>query len=110
MYEDEDYLGNLKDKPMQANELDDQDYPDALLGSHRALYGVECNLLASQFELHSAVYKRHQIVLLEVILYTHYYYLLFFGFFTPIFYPHVLRTASIASRSALTRNLMMLCA
>lgn len=65
LYDDEDYLGDAQDKA-QGNEAEDQGDPDAVLGSHRAKYKVECDLLASQFELHSPVYKRHQIVLLEV--------------------------------------------
>lgn len=40
--------------------------PNALLGSHRTLHGGEDKLLADQFELHSVIYKKHQIVLLEV--------------------------------------------
>lgn len=107
MYEDEDYLGNLKDKLMQTSELDDQGEPDALLGSHRALYGVESDLLASQFGLHSPVYKRHQIVLLEVI---HIHKCYFCCFFLLRFLLHVLRTASTTSRRTSIRNLMKLCA
>ena len=67
MYADEIYLRDLRGRLTQDKELEDQGDPDALLGSHRALYGVECNLLATQFELHSSVYKKHQIVLLEVL-------------------------------------------
>ena len=66
LYDDEDYLGDVKDNAAQGNDQDDQGDPDAVLGSHRANFGVECDLLASQFELHSPVYKRHQIILLEV--------------------------------------------
>ena len=38
----------------------------ALYGSHGPKYGGGCDLLYSQFELHSAVAKKHQIVLLQV--------------------------------------------
>ena len=40
--------------------------PDALLGSHGAQYGGGSELLYDQFQLHSVVAKKHQIVLLDV--------------------------------------------
>ncbi len=66
MLDDEDLLGDMKEK--QAKQLEEEDIgdPDALLGSHRGLHGGEEKLLASQFRLHSQVCKKHQIVLLEV--------------------------------------------
>ena len=45
---------------------EEQGDPDALLGSHGAQYGGESDLLYDQFELHSSVTKKQQIVLLEV--------------------------------------------
>ena len=60
-------MGERKEKhspPTEGEATGDPD--DALLGSHRRLYGGEETLLADQFELHSRVYKNHQIVLLEV--------------------------------------------
>lgn len=36
------------------------------MGSRRSLHGGECDLLVDQFELHSQVYKKHQLALLEV--------------------------------------------
>ena len=38
----------------------------ALFGSHAPKYGGGCDLLYSQFELHSPVAKKHQLVLLQV--------------------------------------------
>lgn len=38
----------------------------ALFGSHGPKYGGGCDLLYTQFELHSPVAKKHQIVLLQV--------------------------------------------
>ena len=38
----------------------------ALFGSHGPKYGGGCDLLYDQFELHSPVAKKHQIVLLQV--------------------------------------------
>ena len=38
----------------------------ALFGSHASKYGGGCDLLYSQFELHSPVAKKHQLVLLQV--------------------------------------------
>ena len=67
--EDEDFLGEGGDKLAQPKEEEDEkdkSDPSALLGSHRDLYGDQNNLLASQFELHSQVSKKHQMVLLEV--------------------------------------------
>ena len=38
----------------------------ALCGSHGAKFGGGCDVLYNQFELHSPVAKRHQIILLQV--------------------------------------------
>lgn len=52
-----------EDQPGKEEEKGDS---DALLGSHGPKYGGGCELLYDQFELHSPVAKKHQIVLLEV--------------------------------------------
>lgn len=61
-------MGESKDKQAQPKEEGEAvpGDPHALLGSHRAQYGGQDDLLASQFELHSQVSKKHHIVLLEV--------------------------------------------
>ena len=59
MLDDED----MQDKQAQEEEVRD---PNSLLGSDRALYGGSNDLLIHQFELHSRVYQKHQIALLEV--------------------------------------------
>ena len=60
-------MGEGKDKqPQPKEEGEEPGDPDALLGSHRGQYGGQDELLASQFELHSQVAKKHHIVLLEV--------------------------------------------
>ena len=38
----------------------------ALYGSHGPKYGGRCDLLYNQFELHSPVARKHQIILLQV--------------------------------------------
>ena len=45
----------------------------ALFGSHGPKYGGGCDLLYNQFELHSPVAKKHQIVLLQVYTYMYKY-------------------------------------
>ena len=70
--DEEEISMERKDTKSQLKE-EDQGDPNALLGSHRALYGGHDDLLASQFELHSSVSKKHQMVLLEVLV-----------FYTPI--------------------------
>lgn len=66
LLDEDDYLVEGKDKQSQPKEDEDKGDPNALLGSHRALYGGECDLLANQFELHSQVTKKHHMVLLKV--------------------------------------------
>ena len=46
-------------------EVEERD-TSALYGSHGPKFGGRCEFLYSQFELHSPVAKRHQIVLLKV--------------------------------------------
>ena len=69
LLDDEDLLGDVKEKQSHYKEEEDEvGDPKSLLGSHRDLYGGSCHLLADQFELHSQVAKKHQMVLLEVSL------------------------------------------
>ena len=67
--DEEDLLGDMKEKQShhkeEQEEEEDSD-PSTLLGSHRDLHGGSCELLANQFQLHSQVSKKHQMVLLEV--------------------------------------------
>ena len=96
----------MKEKQSHNKEEEDEvGDPKSLLGSHRDLYGGSCHLLADQFELHSQVAKKHQMVLLEVVIeqsveicdskYLS---------ITPF------RIASMESRSTSTRNLMIVVA
>lgn len=64
MLEDED----MQDRQTQANDKEEVGDPNSLLGSDRSLYGGNSDLLVHQFELHSRVYQKHQITLLEVSL------------------------------------------
>ncbi len=71
--DDEDLLGEVKEKQSlhRQQEEDEEEEegerdPNALLGSHRGLFGGSCELLADQFQLHSLVSKRQQMMLLEV--------------------------------------------
>lgn len=59
---------DIKERQTQVKEDEGKSDPCAFLGSHRDLYGGECDLLIDQFQLHSQVYKKHQIILLEVII------------------------------------------
>ena len=52
-------------KQQQQQELEKGD-PDALLGSHAAQVGGDDELLYQQFNIHSSIARKHQIVLLEV--------------------------------------------
>lgn len=61
--DEEDLLGEEKEQTSSEEGPGD---PDALRGSRGAQYGGECELLYSQFELHSPVAKKHQIELLQV--------------------------------------------
>ena len=67
--EEEELLGDTKDKQTLPKEEEEAGDPNSLLGSHRALYGADCELLVDQFQLHSQVYKKHQMALLEVSLF-----------------------------------------
>lgn len=71
--EEEELLGDAKDKQAQPKQEEEAGDPNSLLGSHRALYGADCELLVDQFQLHSQVYKKHQMALLEVSLVYRYY-------------------------------------
>lgn len=64
--EEDELLGDTKEKQAQPNPEEEAGDPNSLLGSHRALYGANCELLIDQFQLHSQVYKKHQMALLEV--------------------------------------------
>lgn len=61
--DEEDLLGEEKEQTSQEEGPGD---PDALRGSRGAQYGGECELLYSQFELHSPIAKKHQMELLQV--------------------------------------------
>lgn len=55
--------GGEGDTPAKEEDAGDT---NALNGSHGPKYGGGCDLLYSQFELHSPVAKKHQIFLLRV--------------------------------------------
>lgn len=60
-------LGDDKSKKQKPEE--EKGDPDALLGSHGAQLGGGSELLLDQFDLHSPVMKKQQLVLLEVSMY-----------------------------------------
>ena len=71
MYQDlllgsEGLLGEGDKEEDQPGKEEEKGDSDALFGSHGPKYGGGCELLYEQFELHSPVAKKHQIVLLEV--------------------------------------------
>lgn len=49
------------------DEEEEKGDPNSLLGGHGAQLGGGSELLCDQFQLHSPVMKKHQIVLLQVI-------------------------------------------
>lgn len=63
-------MGDIKER--QSRTKEEMEEPDAdpspLLGSDRSHFGGSCELLTDQFQLHSQVYKKHQMTLLEVYL------------------------------------------
>lgn len=64
---EDDELGEFEEqaKQQQQQEMEKGD-PDALLGSHAAQVGGACEQLYDQFNLHSSIARKHQILLLEV--------------------------------------------
>lgn len=59
--------GELEGKGKQQRQQEEEKGdPDALLGSHAAQLGGASELLYDQFDLHSSVARKHQVVLLEV--------------------------------------------
>lgn len=56
----------MDDKNMDQNSKEDIAEPEALQGSHGAQLGGGSELLLDQFQLHSPVNKKHQLMLLEV--------------------------------------------
>ena len=58
-----EFEGQAKQKHQQEMETGE---PDALLGSHAAQVGGTCEQLYDQFNLHSSIARKHQILLLEV--------------------------------------------
>lgn len=63
----DDEAGEMEERTkQQQNQELEKGNPEALLGSHAAQVGGDNELLYDQFNLHSSIAKKHQILLLEV--------------------------------------------
>ena len=63
----DDEAGEMEERTkQQQNQELEKGNPEALLGSHAAQIGGDNELLYDQFNLHSSIAKKHQILLLEV--------------------------------------------
>ena len=63
----DDEAGEMEERTkQQQNQELEKGNPEALLGSHAAQVGGDNELLYDQFNLHSSISKKHQILLLEV--------------------------------------------